>query len=883
MARWLWKKTVDDEVAEELSFHLEMRIREHMARGLDPAAARDAALRRFGDFERVKTTCRDIGRKRDTDMRRREFLGELRQDTAFALRQLAANPGFTLIAVLTLALGIGATTAIFSAVNAVVLKPLPLPQPERLAYVFGEWRDQPSSVSVGNYVTIAAEQRVFASIGAMQFSSFNLSEGEAAERTIGARVTASFFDVFGVRPAHGRVFKGEEDQPGREQVVVLSHRLWSRRFGADPSIVGRDVRLNSQPYTVLGVMPAEFDLTSDSEELWVPIAFTPERKAMHDEHFLTVVARLRDGVSVRQAEQTLQPIAAALARDHPNQNTGRTFRVDSFTEQIVGDSRTRLFVLLGAVGAVLLIACGNIANLLLARGAARARELAIRSALGAGRGRIVRQLLTECAVLALVSGAAGVLLALWGVRILVAMGPPDVPRLDQTQLDAAALAFALALSLASSFLFGLVPALRAARGSVSGTLRAGGRGFAGGGRDWLRSGLLSAEVALSVLLLVGAGLLIRSSLELQQVRVGFDPLNVLTARVALPNAEYRESERVAATFERLADEAGQIQGVRFAALSSQIPLGRGDSTNGLVPEGKEPILENVVDSRLCLVTGGYFQALGIPILRGRAFNSGDRQGGQKVMIVSETLAAALFPGKDPIGRRVACCEAGPDGGPGYKLVIGVARDLRSRGLAEEIAPEFYLPIAQAPPEVFNWFQRSMYIVMRTAGEPATAIAPLRRVVASIDSDVPLYDVLSMEQRMAESLATARFNTLLLTLLGCFGLLLAAGGIYGVAAYFVTQRTAEIGVRMALGATRRDVLRLVLWRAILPVAAGVILGLAASAAATRVLAASLVGVEPTDPLTLAAVILVLVSTALLASVFPARRAASVDPTRALQAA
>src|SRR6185295_2145597 len=439
------------------------------------------------------------------------------------------------------------------------------------------------------------------------------------------------------------------------------------------------------------------------------------------------------------------------------------------------------------------------------------------------------------------------------------------------------------LSLASSFLFGLVPALRAARGSISGTLREGGRGFAGFGGDWLRPSLLAAEVALSVLLLVGAGLLIRSGQELQRVHAGFDPTGVLTARIALPAIGYNDAERVVATFERFAEETGTSPGVRFAAVSSQIPMSRGSSTNGLVAEGKPPVTENIVDSRLGIVTGDYFRALSIPILRGRSFTSADRRGAQKVMIVSETLAATLFPGQDPIGRRVSCCEGGPDGGPDYKLVIGVAADLRSRGLAEDVYPEFYLPIAQAPSAAWDWVQRSMYIVARTGGKPEAAIPTLRRITAAIDPDVPLYDVLTMDQRMAESLATARFNTLLLTILGCFGLLLAAGGIYGVAAYFVTQRTAEIGVRMALGATRRDVLKLVLWRAILPVAAGVLLGLGASAAATRVLAASLVGVGPTDPLTLAAVILVLVATALLASVFPARRAASVEPTRALQAA
>jgi putative ABC transport system permease protein len=881
---WLWKKSVEDEVADELAFHLEMRTREHMARGLDPAAARDAALRRFGDFERVAKTCREIGRRRDSDMRRRETLGELRQDVTFALRQLAIHPAFTLIAVLTLALGIGATTAIFSVVHAVVLRPLPLPGPDRLAYVFTEWNRLPSNTSAGNYTTLAAEQRVFASLAAIRFSSFTLAAGESAERTLGARVTGSFFDVFGVPPEHGRVFGAAEDQPGREKVVVLSHRLWARRFGGDRGVVGRDVRLNGEPYTVLGVMPARFDLTADSEELWVPIAFTPERKAMYDEHYLEVVARLRRGVSVRQAEQALETIARELRRTHPREDADRSFLVEPFLRQFLGDFRLRLFVLLGAVGLVLLIACGNVANLLLARGAARSQELAIRAALGAGRGRIVRQLLTECAVLALISGAAGLLLAWWGVRSLVALSPPGVPRLEQAGMNATVLAFTLGVSIISSFVFGLVPALRAARSSVSGTLRESGWGSVGSrGQDVVRSVLIAAEVALAVLLLVGTGLLVRSAIELQKIRPGFDPHGLITARVSLPIAAYQEADRVEAAFEQLAAAAAQTPGVRWAALSSQIPLGSGNSTNGLVPEGKAPVLENVVDSRLHVITPDYFRAVGVPIVRGRALTAGDRRGATKVMIVSETLAAALFPGQDPIGRRVTCCEPGPDGGPDYKVIVGVAADLRSRGLAAASVPEFYLPMAQAPREVWDWFQRSMFLVARTTGRPESLVPPLRRLVAGIDPGIPLYDVRTMEQRMADSIATARFNTLLLSLLGFFGLVLATGGIYGVIAYFVTQRTSEIGVRMALGATSRNVTGLVLRQAAVPVAVGVVLGLAAAGAATRVLTANLVGVGRMDPLTLAAVVLVLAAAALLASVMPARRAARIDPTRALQAA
>jgi predicted permease len=881
--RWLWKKSVDDEVSEELALHLEMRSREYLARGLDPAAAREAALRRFGDLESVQKTCREIGRKRDKDMRRREYFTELRQDVTFAVRQLIAHPAFSLIAVLTLALGIGASTAIFSVVNAVVLRPLPVLRPEQLVYVISQINGQPSDVSVGNYMMLEKNQRSFSSIAATHYYSFNLSQGEGAERTIGLRVNASYFDVFGVHPAIGRVFSAEEDQPGREQVVVLSHRLWQRRFGADRGIVGRDIRMNGQPYTVLGVMPPSFDLRSDLEELWVPIAFTPKQKVMHDEHYLTVVGRLRNGVTREQALQDLEGVAAALRPIDPI-NVNLHFQMESFVEEFVGDYRTRLLVLLGAVGLVLLIACGNVANLLLARSAARGREVAIRAALGAGRGRIVRQLLTESAVLALVSAAIGLLIAWWGIHTLVSLVPPGVPRIEQSSIDRVVLAFTLGISLLSSLIFGLAPALRAARVSLSESLKEGGRGSAGTrGRDWLRSALISAEVALSVLLLVGAGLLIRSALEMQRISPGFEPRGVITARLSLPAAEYADSTRVVATFERLVEEVSHIPGVRSAGAATMIPVSPGGNGNGLLAEGKPIDLESAINAELSIVTPGYFQAMGIPIRRGRGFEAGDRRGSQKVMIVNEALAEALFPGQNPLGKKVGCCEAGPDGqAPDYKVVVGVAANLRSRGLATEVRNEFWLPAAQAPPEAWDWIQRTMYIAARTSGDPEALVPALRRTVAEIDPDIPLYSESTMEKRMAQSAATAHFNTLLLTLLGVIGLILSAVGIYGVIAYFVTQRTPEIGVRMALGATPRHVVRLVLRQAAIPVTAGLLLGLAASLAATRVLTAYLVGVHPTDPLTLATVVAVLAAAALLASFLPARRAAGVDPTQALQA-
>jgi predicted permease len=881
--RWLWKKNVDDEVRDELELHLEMRTREYIERGMDPDAARQAALRRFGDLDKVRKTCRDIGRKRDKDMLRREYFTELRQDVTFAVRQLVAHPAFSLIAVLTLALGIGATTAIFSVVNAVILRPLPVREPDRLAYIVSNVAGDWGSVSVGNYTFLARNQRSFSSVAAYFYSNFNLAEGESAERTLGARTTASFFEVFGARPILGRVFTAEEDQPGREQVVVLSHRLWQRRFGGDRGIVGREIRINGQPHTVLGVMPSSFDLETEREDLWVPAAFTPKQKAMYDESYLTVVARYRDGVTPKQGMQDLERVATAL-RLMDRITVNIQLRADSYVAEFVGDYKMRLLVLLGAVGLVLLIACGNVANLLLARSAARGREVAIRAALGAGRGRIIRQLLTESAVLGLVAAVIGLMIAWSGLRTLVALVPPGVPRIEQASIDGMVLSFTLGLALVSSLIFGLAPALRASRTSLNESLKEGGRGSAGTrGRDWLRSALISAEVALAVLLLVGAGLLIRSAMEMQRITPGFDPKGVMTARLSLPAAEYADATRVVATFERLVDEVSHAPGVRSAGAATMIPVSPGGNGNGLLAEGKPIDLKYAIQSELSIVTPGYFQAMGIPIVRGRGFEAADRLGAQRVMIINEALAETLFPGQSPLGKKVGCCEMGPDGQtPDYKVIVGVTANLRTQGLSKEIRSEFYLPAAQAPAVAWDWIQRTMYIVARTSGEPEALAPALRQAVLRVDPDIPLYSESTMEKRMVQSAATERFNTLLLTLLGVIGLILSAVGIYGVIAYFVTQRTPEIGVRIALGATPWHIVRLVLRQVVVPVGIGVVLGLAASAAATRVLTSYLVGVQPTDPLTLATVVAVLAAAALLASFLPARRAAGVDPTQALQA-
>ena len=811
-------------------------------------------------------------------MRLLQYLSELRQDAGFSIRQMLAAPGFALVAVATLALGIGATTAIFSALDAVVLRPLPVVAPERIVAVSEDWRGTGrSNMSAGNFVDTAAAQTVFQSMTATTAVSMALAREEGAERVIGVRASAGFFDVFGAQPELGRVFTAEEDQPGRDQVVVLSHRFWTRQFGADRGILGRQITLDARPYTIIGVMPASFDFTADAEAFWTPIAFTPERKSMHDEHYLRVYARLRPGVSLGQASQQLHTIAADLRQRFPRDDADRELTATPLMSIFVGDSAERLFVLLGAVVFVLLIACGNVSNLLLARGAARARELAVRSALGAGQGRIVRQLFTESLVLGLTSAAAGIALA-WGlIRLLIASAPAGMPRLEQAHLDTTALGFAAVLAVLSSIVFGLVPAWRASRTDINSTLKEAVRGAgARGARDIVRSSLVALEVGLALVLLVGAGLLIRSAVAAQRVPLGFDARGVFTARFSLPSVKYATAPALEQATRRIESALAALPGVTAAAVASNVP-GVGTFSNGLVPEGEANELRNVRQSMARFVTPAYFQAMGLPIVKGRGFSDTDREGSPLVMIVNQTLAERLWPNQDPIGRRV-----NGSAGKEAKTVVGVVSDVRFEGPAGPVDPEFYQPIAQMGDVGWGWTRRAMFVVARTSGDPAALGPAVRRAVSTVDPGVPLYSVRTMEERMAVTLDAARFNTMLLILLGGVGLLLAGVGIYGVIAYFATERTAEIGIRLALGASRGSVLSLVVRQAAMPVGAGVVIGALGAVFASRAIAAQLVNVEAYDPLTFLAVAGILVVVALLAAVIPARRAARLDPTRALQA-
>lgn len=798
-------------------------------------------------------------------------------DAAYALRQLRRAPGFAAAAVLTLGLGIGGTTAIFSAFDAVVLRPLPFPEPDRLIDVATAWQGGPGAVSAGNFALIARHSRAFQALATRNGATYNLTGDGEPERVAGARVSHEYFSVLGLSPALGRVFGPAEEEPGNEHVVVLSQRLHQRRFGADPAVVGRRIELGGVPHEVLGVMTAGFEIPGDDAELWKPIAFTAEQRGSFDAHYLGVLGRLRPGVTPEQLADDLGRVAAELVRAQPRDNEDRRLVAVPLVERVAGDNRARLAILLAAMALVLLIACANVANLLLARLALRERELAVRAALGAGRGRLARQLLAEAFVLCSLGGLLGLLLATLSLRLLVAHAPPGVPRLDQAALDPRALALAAAVVLAATLAAGLAPAAQAGRAEPGGRL--GRRGSVGGVRDRLRQALIAGEVGLALMLLTGAGLLVRSGANLDRVPPGFDASDLLSARLALPAAAYPGDELPARAFAGIVERLRQSPGVAGAAASSRPPL-IGNITYGLLPEGRAPEPRNRINSRLQLVTPGYLELLRIPLRRGRYFDESDRRGAPRAMIVNETLARQAFPGRDAIGRRIDCCES--DGGrPIWKEIVGVVGDTRARGPAEAGFAEFYLPIDQAPMRAFDAASRSLTLVVRPAGgEPERLAGALRQAVREVDPSLPLYDVATMASRLRGSTRVLRFNAALLALLGGVGLALAAVGLYGVIAYLVGQRTREIGVRVALGARPAQVVGLLVGQGLRALAAGLLLGALGCLAQARLLEGALFGVSARDPATLGVGAGLLLAVGLAAAALPARRAARLDPMRAL---
>ena len=871
----LWRVPIEQEVQDELAHHVELRTQELIDRGVEPAEARALARMRL-ENGKVEAVLTQLGRQRNDAWARRDWLDELRQDLRFAWRQCVSRPGFTLAAVLTLGLGIGATTAIFSVVHAVVLKPYAYADPDRVLLAFSMLRGNRGSWSVGNFEYFRQRLTTVEEFAADTGTSFNLSDNGEPERVFGGRVTWNYHRLFGIPPAYGRTFRADEDQPGRNTVVILSDRLWRRRFGANPAIVGQSIRINNLPHDVVGIMPPEMDQIGDAAEAWVPIAFTAAQLAMYDEFYLTAYVRQRPDVTQQQVRDEFARVARSLAADHPDLNGERSADVELMSAYFVGDYRTRLLVLLAAVTLVLVIACGNVANLLLARLAARSRELAIRAAVGAGRGRIVRQVLTESLVLAALGGAAGIAIAWWSLPALIRLAPEGVPRLETAALSGPVLAAALALVVASALFVGLLPAWQATRRTTLTEDLGDGKGALSGSlKPWMRQLLIGAQAALVMIVLAGAALLVRSAINLQQEPIGFDTRGVLTARIALPAAQYGEPARAREAYRQVLERVQASPGVKFAALDSQAPLVGGGGSNGLLVEGQT----DRIQSSSHFITPGYFSVINNPLRAGRVFTDTDVRAGEFVMIINETLARAAFGDANPIGKRIACCEGSFDQ-PHWKTVVGVVADIKTRGPAQPARPEFYLPLMQIPDVAWTWTERSLVIVTR-GDDTAAMAAAIRNAVKELDNTLPVFRIWTMEEGLRRIMAQARFNTLLMSLLGSTGLVLAALGIYSVIAWLVSQRTREIGVRMALGASKHDLIRMMSVHGLKPVVAGLAVGFAGAIGATQLLQNQLFEVGPRDPITLISTAAVLLIVAASAAILPAWRATAIDPSTALR--
>ena len=813
------------------------------------------------------------------------------QDFRFGLRALLKSPGFTLVAVAALALGVGANTAIFSVVNAVLLRALPYGNSERLVtlYTWREGAPEPRGpLSFPDLLDYAAQAKSIEYLAAYQGVGTVMSTGagDEPERVRGTEVMADLFPALGVRPALGRVFTREEDVEGGPPVIVMSDGLWRRRFGADPSIVGREVRMGlaGRPFTVLGVMPPGFKFppaTTEAIDYYIPFVTQNMRNgadAMKDRDsvFIDTVAKLRDGATVEQARAEVATIAARLEAQYPESNTKRHARVASLHEELVGEVRPALLILLAAVGLVLLIACANVANLLLARAAARTREMALRTALGASRWRVVRQLLTESLMLSLAGGAAGLLLAVWGVDAIVKLSPGSVPRLADTTIDARVFLFALGVSALTGLLFGLAPALQASKTDLAGSLKEGGRsGTAGAARNRTRAVLVVSEVALSLVLLAGAGLLLKSFRALVLTDPGYSPERVLAVTVALDTRKFADGESRAGYFREAVSRIEGLPGVESAGLTRLLPLGRSDIWESFNIAGRPRFAPGSRNSaRSYTVSPGYFRSLAVPVRRGRAFAPSDAKNSTPVIIINEAFARRYFEGQEPVGQHLTFEDENNKPLP-EREIVGVVGNVRFGSLNDEEVPEYYIPFEQTPSGVAE-------VVVRAKGEDAAALAPaVRAALKGVDPNLLIWETRTMDELVGRSVAPQRFNVVLLGLFAALAVLLAAVGLYGVMSYTVTQRTHEIGIRMALGAQGRDVLRMVIRQGMLLTLLGLAVGLAGALMLTRLMTKLLYGVSATDPVVFAAVSLLLAAVALFSCLVPALRATRVDPMVALR--
>jgi predicted permease len=810
-------------------------------------------------------------------------MSTLWQDLRYALRLLLKMPAFTAVAVLALALGIGANTAIFSVVDAILLRPLPYHDPSRLVKLWTRFEgigmpNNQNWVSAPEFVDFRALSKSFSAIAAINGDNFNLSAGGLPERIEGAYVSSPFFPLLGVQAALGRVFLPEEEQPGRDNVVLLGNGLWRRRFGADPSVIGRKLTISGRSMLVVGVLPQGFQYPADAD-LWAPLAFSNDDLSPNNRgsHGLEVLARIRPDLSLRQARADMDSVAQRmieLHRDYPYKQYNFGLIVTPLLEEVVGDLKTPLWILMGAVGLVLLIACANVANLLLARASAREREIAIRTAIGAARRRLVRQLLTESVALGLVGGAAGLLLALWGLRVLTHIAASNFPRVADASLDSGVLAFTMLISIGTGLLFGLAPAFQMSQVTHD-SLKEGGRGSTAGrlsGR--LRRALVVSEIALSLMLLTASGLLLKSFVRLLEVDPGFRPEGVLTLRMSLPEARYPKPPEIRNFYRDVIERASRLPGVEAAGLVSALPLSGSGSSGTITVDS--PVVSGTDASPEAdwrPVTPGYFKAMGIALISGRYFDDRDTDTSAPVAIVDETMAKTYWPGQDAVGKRLKRGGAGSKNP--WQTIVGVVRHVRYRTLEAQSRVTFYWPHPQNP-----W--PSMSLALRTpSSDPRALAATVQREILAIDPDQPVYKVRTMPELMADSVARRRLAMLLLAIFAGAALVLAAVGVYGVMSYTVTERAHEMGIRLALGASRANVLRLVMGQSFSLALAGVAVGLAGSLAFAGLISNQLFNVKSRDPLTFTLVALILTLVALVASYLPARRATKVDPVVSLR--
>ena len=869
----LGKQRAEREMNEELQAYLDATIEEKMRCGMSREEALRVARVETGSPATLKEAIRAVGWE--------SRLEALCRDLRYGLRMLARNSGFTAVAVLTLALGIGANTAIFSVIDAVLLNPLPYQSASRLVMI---WEQNPERgwfhniASAANFVSWRNQNHVFTRMAAIDEPSYDVSGTGEPMEVQGEQVSANFFSLLGVRAALGRTFTPEEDQPGSARVVVLSDELWKQRYGGDPTLVGHTIKLNRIPYTVIGIMPPGFYFApwDDRAQLWTAgLDLTQNGRTWHQ---YMCIARLKPGISFERAQAEMDTIAGRLAQQYPEQK-GWGVQLINLHQQVVGNTRPALLVLLGAVGLVLVIACANVANLQLARIAGREKEIALRTALGAGRSRLIRQLLSESMLLAMAGGGLGLLLAGWGVQILVMLAPQDTPGLDHAGANLEVLAFTLAISAATGIAFGFAPALGASKVDLNKSLKEGTRGSPEGLRSQRARGLMvRSEFALALVLLVGAGLLFKSFVALSRVHLGFEPQNVLTMRVALLGPRYQDNRsRQVEFFRDLLRNVEPLPGVKSAAVidGGGFPPDGGNGMDFLFDGRPTPPPNQTPDGSYRVISPDYFRTMGIALLRGRYFTEADNEHAARVTIINERLARDYWPGRDPIGHRIEFTGLGGKR-PSWFTIVGVVKSIKNLGL--EVAPrdETYVPYTQSP----TWFTPRA-LVVRTSGDSTLLIAGLRHAVAALDKEQPISDVRTMDQIVDQAEAGHRFPMVLLAVFAALALILAGIGIYGVVSYGVRQRTHEIGIRMALGARTEDVLRLVVGQGLRLGVSGIGIGIAAALGLTRLMASMLYGVKPTDPVTFLIVSLALLGVAALSCYIPARRATKIDPITALR--